>query len=634
MRALRIFKSFLFINLFLLSAFVYSQENNIPNILFISVDDLKPSIGSFGDDFAVTPNIDKLSQTSTVFLNNHTQLAICAASRVSFLTGLRPDKTKVWDLKTKMRDVNPEVLTLPEHFKNNGYQTIGVGKIYDPRAVDSGRDRRSWSTPFITQNQLKFPDGYKFPSGGFYQGKENREIRSKLRQEAIEKGISNLNKYESERYKPPYENADVPDGAYMDGAIANRAVELIDQMDNSKPFFLAVGFLRPHMPFNAPTKYWDMYNEEEIQLAPFRTKSKNPVDLAYKGGWEISTYKTPEFEYVENEEGLLILPDNIQRKLIHGYYAATSYIDAQIGIVLKKLKEKGLDKNTIIVLWGDHGFHLGDHSQWTKHTNFEQSTRSPLLIKDPRVNKMINVDSPTEFIDVFPTLCELSELETPKELDGISLKSQILGEITTSKIFAVSQYPRHGNIMGYSFRTKRHRYTVWVNNKKSSEPIYIEDIYAEELYDYMNDPLETENIIDDSDQQRIKTTFQTLAARFFNSQIVTEPELIVNTPKINIAKPSPNNKWANQRSKTISQYISFEMMMNKNQLKFLQQVLYDKYARNNEMTAASKLSKDQTESVYKENFSIASQELLSRFTKKQFERISELESQKMKQLRN
>jgi arylsulfatase A-like enzyme len=420
----------------------------------------------------------------------------------------------------------------------------------------------------------------------------------------------------------------------MDGAIANRAVELIDQMDNSKPFFLAVGFLRPHMPFNAPTKYWDMYNEEEIRLAPFRTKSKNPVDLAYKGGWEISTYKTPEFEYVENEEGLLILPDNIQRKLIHGYYAATSYIDAQIGIVLKKLKEKGLDKNTIIVLWGDHGFHLGDHSQWTKHTNFEQSTRSPLLIKDPRINKMINVDSPTEFIDVFPTLCELSELETPKELDGISLKSQILGEITTSKIFAVSQYPRHGNIMGYSFRTKRHRYTVWVNNKKSSEPIYIEDIYAEELYDYTNDPLETENIIDDSDQQRIKTTFQTLAARFFNSQIVNEPELIVNTPKINIPKPSPNNKWANQRSKTISQYISFEMMMNKNQLKFLQQVLYDKYARNNEMTAGNKLSKDQIEDVYKENFSIASQELLSRFTKKQFERISELESKKMKQLRN
>ena len=630
----KILKYFLFSNLLLLSLLIYSQENNKPNILFISVDDLKPTIGSFGDDFAVTPNIDKLSETSTVFLNNHTQLAICAASRVSFLTGLRPDKTKVWDLKTKMRDVNPDVLTLPEHFKNNGYQTIGVGKIYDPRAVDGGRDRRSWSVPFVTQNQLTFPDGYSFPSGGFYQGKENRAVRAKLRQEAIDKGVNNLNKYESERFKPPYENADVPDGAYMDGAIANRAVELLDQMDNTKPFFLAVGFLRPHLPFNAPTKYWNLYKEEEIQLAEFQTKSKNPVDIAYKGGWEINTYKAPGIEYIENDEGLLILPDDIQRKLIHGYYAATSYIDAQIGLVLKKLKEKGLDKNTIIVLWGDHGFHLGDHSQWTKHTNFEQSTRSPLLIKDPRINKTINVDSPTEFIDVFPTLCELAELEIPEELDGISLKPQILGEQTTSKIFAVSQYPRHGNIMGYSFRTKRHRYTVWVNNKKSFEPIYIEDIYAEELYDYTNDPLETENIIDNSEQLRIKTAFQTLAARFFNSQIVNEPEPIVNELKTNIPKPSPNNKWANQRSKTISQYISSEMMMNKNQLKFLQQVLYDKYARNNEMTAGKNLSKDQTETVYKENFSIASQELLSRFTKKQFERISELESQKMKQLRN
>mgnify|MGYP001457827804 FL=1 len=634
MKTSLILKSFLYINFLLLNFIIYSQENKKPNILFISVDDLKPTIGSFGDDFAVTPNIDKLSETSTVFLNNHTQLAICAASRVSFLTGLRPDKTKVWDLKTKMRDVNPDVLTLPEHFKNNGYQTIGVGKIYDPRAVDGGRDRRSWSVPFVTQNQLTFPDGYSFPSGGFYQGKENRAVRAKLRQEAIDKGVNNLNKYESERFKPPYENADVPDGAYMDGAIANRAVELLDQMDNTKPFFLAVGFLRPHLPFNAPTKYWNLYKEEEIKLAEFQTKSKNPVDIAYKGGWEINTYKAPGIEYIENDEGLLILPDDIQRKLIHGYYAATSYIDAQIGLVLKKLKEKGLDKNTIIVLWGDHGFHLGDHSQWTKHTNFEQSTRSPLLIKDPRINKTINVDSPTEFIDVFPTLCELAKLEIPEELDGISLKPQILGEQTTSKIFAVSQYPRHGNIMGYSFRTKRHRYSVWVNNKKSFEPIYIEDIYAEELYDYTNDPLETENIIDNSEQLRIKTAFQTLAARFFNSQIVNEPEPIVNELKTNIPKPSPNNKWANQRSKTISQYISSEMMMNKNQLKFLQQALYDKYARNNEMTAGKNLSKDQTETVYKENFSIASQELLSRFTKKQFERISELESQKMKQLMN
>tara|TARA_Y100000991_G_scaffold49733_1_gene35913 strand:- start:855 stop:2759 length:1905 start_codon:yes stop_codon:yes gene_type:complete len=631
---LRLFKYLLF---FVLPASILttqSQEIEKLNILFISVDDLKPSIGSFGDEFAVTPNIDELSKDATVFLNNQNQLAICAASRVSFLTGLRPDKTKVWDLKTKMRDVNPDVLTLPEHFKNNGYQTIGVGKIYDPRAVDGGRDRRSWSVPFITQNQLNFSDGYNFPSGGFYQGKENRAIRAKLRQEAIDKGVSNLNKYESDRFKPPYENADVPDGAYMDGAIANRAIELIDQMDSSQPFFLAVGFLRPHLPFNAPTKYWNMYKEDEIQLAEFRTKSKNPVDIAYKGGWEINTYKAPGIEYIENEDGLLILPDEIQRKLIHGYYAATSYIDAQVGKLLAKLKEKGLDKNTIIVLWGDHGFHLGDHSMWTKHTNFEQSTRSPLLIKDPRIKKTVSVNSPTEFIDVFPTLCDLAELEIPEVLDGISLRPQIMGEQTTSKIFAVSQYPRHGNIMGYSFRTKRHRYTVWVKNKKSTEPIYIEDIFAEELYDYYNDPLETDNIINYPEQQRIKTTFQTLAARFFNTQIVNEPEPVINKVTNQYIKAAPNNKWANERSKVISTYIATEMQMNKNQAKFLQETLYDKYARNNEHTSSKGLSNDEIEAIYKETFSMISQQLLSKFTKKQFEKISELEREKMNELRN
>jgi len=611
----------------------FSQKNDKPNILFISVDDLKPSIGSFGDEYAVTPNIDELSIDATVFLNNQNQLAICAASRVSFLTGLRPDKTKVWDLKTKMRDVNPNILTLPEHFKNNGYQTIGVGKIYDPRAVDSGRDRKSWSIPFITQNQLSFSDGYSFPSGGFYQGKENRAIRAQLRKEGAEKGVSNLNKYESERFKPPYESADVPDGAYMDGAIANRAVELLDQMDTSQPFFLAVGFLRPHLPFNAPQKYWNLYKEEEIRLAEFRTKSKNPVDIAYKGGWEINTYKAPGIEYVENDEGLLILPDAIQRKLIHGYYAATSYIDAQVGKLVAKLKEKGLDKNTIIVLWGDHGFHLGDHSMWTKHTNFEQSTRSPLIIKDPRIKKTVSVNSPTEFIDVFPTLCDLAELETPEILDGLSLKPQMMGEQTTSKIFAVSQYPRHGNIMGYSFRTKSHRYTVWVKNKKSFEPIYIEDIYAEELYDYDNDPLETDNIINNAEQQRIKTTFQTLAARFFNSQIVNEPKPVVTKETKQYIKAAPNNKWANERSKLISRYIATEMQMNKNQTKFLQETLYDKYARNNELTSSQQLSKDEIEAIYKETFSMISQQLLSKFTKKQFERISELEREKMNELR-
>ena len=208
-----------------------------------------------------------------------------------------------------------------------------------------------------------------------------------------------------------------------------------------------------------------------------------------------------------------------------------------------------------------------------------------------------------------------------------------MGEQTTSKIFAVSQYPRHGNIMGYSFRTKRHRYTVWVKNKKSTEPIYIEDIFAEELYDYDNDPLEKDNIINYPEQQRIKTTFQTLAARFFNTQIVNEPEPVNNKVTKQYIKAAPNNKWANERSKVISRYVATEMQMNKNQAKFLQETLYDKYARNNELTSSKGLSNDEIEAIYKETFSMISQQLLSKFTKKQFERISELEREKMNELR-
>jgi hypothetical protein len=276
---------------------------------------------------------------------------------------------------------------------------------------------------------------------------------------------------------------------------------------------------------------------------------------------------------------------------------------------------------------------LGDHSQWTKHTHFEQSTRSPLLIKDPSIKKTVQVKSPTEFIDVFPTLCDLSNIEIPDFLDGISLRPQILGQGVSSKIFAVSQYPRHGGIMGYSFRTKSHRYTVWIKNKKSTEPIYIEDIYAEELFDYENDPLETENKIDYPEYSRLKMTFQTLAARFFNSQVINTPIVAKNEIKIEKTVVSRNNKWAKERSKVISKYIVSVMLMNKKQATFLEQALYEKYARNNELTASKDLTKDEVQIIYRETYSIASKELLSKFTKKQFDKIAELEKEKIKELR-
>ncbi len=517
-------KDYLFIILLFLGINqIQSQEESKPNILFIAVDDLKPTLGSYGDSFAITPNIDAISKSSTVFLNNHAQQAICGPSRASLLTGKRPDYTKVRDLKTKMRDIHPAILTLPQYFKENGYATIGVGKIYDPRCVDKDRDKPSWSVPFIMEKELLFPPEYGYPALGFYQSEEIKKNVYALRKEAKDKGVKNINKYVRDRYKPPYEKAVVPDDAYMDGAIANKSIQILDTLDpnTTKPFFLAIGFKRPHLPFVAPKKYWDFYDEKDIKLSAYQKKSTNAVDVAYHKSGEMQSYKSPEITYNLNDEGLLELDIELQKNLIHGYYAATSYIDAQVGKIIDKLKQKGLDKNTIVVIWGDHGWHLGDHSLWNKHSNFEQATRSPLIIYDPRIDKGYTVNSPTEFVDVFPTLSDLAALEIPKNLDGVSLKLYIKGEKNTTKVYAVSQYPR-GKRTGYSFRTERYRYTVWINNKKSTEPIFIEDIHAEELYDYKTDPDETENKISLPAYQRTAKTFQNLAANYFRSQVNAE----------------------------------------------------------------------------------------------------------------
>jgi len=610
---------------FLIFTQIAAQVSQRPNILFIAVDDLKPTLGVYGDNFAKTPNIDAIAKSGTTFLNNHVQQAICGPSRASILTGKRPDYTKVWDLKTKMRDMNPTILTIPEHFKNKGYTTIGLGKIFDPRCVDKDKDEPSWSVPFIKESSFSYPKGYTQPALGFYQSKEITNKVYALRNEAKMKGVKNLNKYVRERYKPPYENIDVPDGAYVDGAIANKSLQIIESLDTSKPFFLAVGFKRPHLPFVAPKKYWDMYDATKIKLASYQKKTKDAVDIAYHKSGEMQSYKTPEINYKLNKEGLLELDKNLQIKLVHGYYAATSYIDAQVGKIIKKLKEKGLDKNTIIVLWGDHGWHLGDHSLWNKHSNFEQATRSPLIISDPRISKEYKINSPTEFLDVFPTLCDLSGISVPENLDGISLTSFLNGESNTSKVFAVSQYPR-GNKMGYSFRTHDYRYTVWINNKKSTDQIFKEDIFAEELYDYKIDINETENKIYKKDYQKIKLTFQTLAARFFNAQLKNKRIL----KKQNLQK----NTYAKNRADIISNFIGTEMNLPKPKVNFLQNTLYKKYETNANKTRGKNLTQEQKQDVYRTTYSKTRKILLETFTNKEVQDISKLERVKQKELNN
>lgn len=487
---------YLFLGIILLSFDLNAKSTNEkqrPNILFIAVDDLKPMLGCYGSDYIVTPNIDKLAGNGAVFTNAHCQQAVCGPSRASIMTGMRPDYTGVWDLKTRMRDINPDILALPQYFRQNGYTTVATGKIYDYRCVDKQADKPSWSIPYSESTKYTYPEVYGEPAQSFYASSEAKEIVAKLEAEAREKG-QNVWNYTAARHKPSVECADFPDEAYKDGQICNIAIDYLQELSKKKePFFLAVGFARPHLPFSAPKKYWDLYNREEIALAEYPKAVKDGVDFAYHNSGELKSYtdipELTDFSDIFNKN----LPDDKQKELIHGYQACVSFIDAQVGRIMHELQELGLDKNTVVVLWGDHGWHLGDHGMWCKHSNFEQATRVPLIFKVPEGNK-VEYAHPVEFVDVFPTLCDLSGLEVPKHLHGKSLAPAMSNPEIKIKDFAVSQFPR-GKRMGYSIRTDRYRLTVWMDNNWRTNMPFNEDLIAGlELYDYKKDPLETQNL--------------------------------------------------------------------------------------------------------------------------------------------
>ncbi len=521
------------IYLIFLFFFISITSHSKKNILFIAVDDLKPSLGVYGDSFAKTPNIDELASLGTTFTNAHVQQAICAPSRVSLLTGLRPDLTEVWDLETQMRDRNPNILTLPQHFKNNGYKTVGMGKIFDNRSVDKGLDKPSWSVPYIRVNVDHPVHGNNITG---FQSTENKEILSQLRDQALADGIPNREmwQYLRSKYKPSTESFDISDDGYFDGALALEAVNQINKLaDKNEPFFIAVGFQKPHLPFVAPKKYWDMYDRSQVQLAGYQKWARGTVKLVYNNNGEMRSYTDIPESFDQN--GLINIDK--QRELIHGYYACVSYIDAQVGKILKAVKENNLLENTTIVLWGDHGWHLGDHGQWAKHSNFEQATRSPLIIVDPETKKNNFNSSPTEFIDVFPTLVELSGLKSPDHLQGKSLVTLLNGK-SKVKDYAISQYPR-GNVMGYALRNDRYRYVAWYKNRYS---INEQDIIIKELYDYKSDPDETVNIV--GIERALADEFQSSLNIFFENQS-NEKNKFKATQKIERSNESNNSNNVN-----------------------------------------------------------------------------------------
>lgn len=441
------------ITLSCLSLTIFAAENNKqPNVLFIAVDDLKPLIGAYGNDKIITPNIDAIAAQGTLFSNAYSQWPVCGPSRMSLLTGLRPEVNGIMNLKDKIRNVNPDVVTLPQLFKQNGYETAAVGKIFDPRNVQSRAkdDPVSWSI------------AYKAPTS-FMKGKK------KLAVEII----------------------DAPEHKFVDGNINERGKKLLKEMaSNDKPFFLALGYKRPHLPFSVPKTYFDKYKRDEFTLAQFQQAPLNSkAKYILNNNGEMLTYKpTPKQGEKLKPYSKTGFTEDQQKELLHGYYAAVSFVDSLVGELIAELEKTGKADNTIIVLWGDHGFHLGDHGMWGKHTTMEQANHVPLIIKVPGKKASV-YQQPVGLMDIFPTLTELANIKPPETLQGDSLVSAINQQPDSKQPVAISQYKRVG-AFGYSMRTEQYRYTEWLS--KSQKVVY------RDLYDMKNDPGETTNVLDDA----------------------------------------------------------------------------------------------------------------------------------------
>ncbi len=458
-----------------------------PNILFIAVDDLRPEFGAYGKDYIKSPNLDRIARAGITFNRSYCQQAVCSPTRSSLLTGTRPDTTKVWDLVTHFRDALPNVVTLPQHFKNHGYFVQGMGKIYH----GSLDDPRSWSVPWVTPkaDTYALPENVKLnerrygvePAGdNAPAGKAKGKGKKAAKDADAAPSQKNIR-------GPAFEGAEVPDNYFQDGRVADLAVSTLrDISKKSEPFFLAVGFVKPHLPFIAPKKYWDLYDPAKIQLAPNKFRPKDAPDYTILPGGELRNY----FGIPDGS-----IPDDLARQLKHGYYAAISYMDAQVGKLLDELDRLDLRKNTIVILWGDHGWKLGEHDAWCKHTNTENDTNTALLLSVPGMkNAGAKTNSIVEFVDIYPTLAELAGLPLPSHLEGASFMPLLEDPKRSWKSAAFSQYPRtagksnSGALMGYAMRTERYRFVVWVGRNDHTK------VDAIELYDHQTDPQENTNV--------------------------------------------------------------------------------------------------------------------------------------------
>lgn len=421
-----------------------------PNVLFIAVDDLRTELGCYGSSAAITPHLDALAQRGTLFERAYAQQAVCNPSRQSLLTGRRPDAIRVWDLRTVSRDTAPDAVPLPEHFKRHGYFTRSFGKIYH----DGLPDPQSWSVPAQFEAVSKRED---------YRLEANR---------APHRG----NKATATEF------VDAPEDAYPDGMVAAGAVAALEELsrgDSRQPFFLAVGIRKPHLPFTAPKKYWDLY--ANVAIPPI----EQPAPPA--GAPELALHTSVELRGYSDQPRTGPWSADQVATLRRGYFAAMSFADAQIGRVLSALDRTGLAKNTLVLVWGDHGFHLGEHGLWAKTTNYEADTRVPLIVATPEGRaRGVRTRALVELVDIYPTLVELCGLPMPARLDGRSFAVNLGDASVRGRRAAFSQFPRPWMYrdrpaeMGYTVRTDTHRYVEW-------RKFGTRDVVARELYEYGHD---------------------------------------------------------------------------------------------------------------------------------------------------
>ncbi len=458
------------------------------NVLFIAVDDLRTSLGCYGDTLVESPNIDQLARQSRQFNRAYCHQAVCGPSRNSILTGRLPDNTRVWHNRNLFRDTLPNAVTLPEYFKKHGYHAHSLGKVFSGRDREEEQDPQSWSVPPLLKGS----------GWSNYALKENQGHSGK--------GVAT-------------EMADVPDEGYSDGKLAALAVETLqDLAEREQPFFMAVGFFKPHLPFCAPKKYWDLYDPAEFDLSGSTARTIGAPNIAYHEHRELGGYKE-----VPKDEKFGV---DKTRHLRHGYYACVSYADAQVGKLLDALKRFGLEENTTVVFWGDHGYSLGEGDRWCKSTNFEVDTRTPLMFRFPGMPAPgVSTEALMEYVDIYPTLVELAGLPPAPDLDGQSLVPILNDPAREGRPFVLSQFARPFNpsmpeVMGYSVRTRAHRYTRWVRWP-------LREVLEEEFYDYSSDRsaarhkaffIERENVIDDPAYGRLREQLgalmdQTLEAR-------------------------------------------------------------------------------------------------------------------------